>query len=42
MLYLDIQRGEEEMNISEFKKNIKGTVVCMNIITSITKGCGQL
>ena len=42
MLYLEVQKGEESMNISEFQKQIGGTVACMNIIVRDKKGFGQL
>ena len=42
MLHLDIQKGKEAMNMSEFQKYIGGTTVCMKRLAIATKGCGQL
>ena len=42
MLYLDIQKGEEAMNILEFKQETGGTATCTSRIINGTEGCGQM
>ena len=37
MLHLDIQKGEGDINTSNFEKYIGGTAVCMKIVTMATK-----
>ena len=40
MLYLEIQKGKEEMNKSEFQNQIGGNMMCMKRLTRGKKGCG--
>ena len=42
MLHLEIQKGEEAMKTSVFKKYLGGTDVCMKRLAMATKGCDQL
>ena len=42
MLHIEIQKGKEAMNTSNFKQQIGGTVACIKILMMATKGCGQL
>ena len=42
VLHLDIQKGKDATNMSEFYKDIRGTAACMKILVMATKGCDQL
>ena len=42
MLYLEIQKGKEAMNPSDFQQKIRGTAAFMMITIKVTKGCVQL
>ena len=42
MLYLDIQKGKEEIKASYFQQNTGGKAACMNKLMQGTKGCGQI
>ena len=42
MLYLEIQKGKEDMKKSKFQSVLGGTAACMKRLAISTKGCGQL
>ena len=42
MLYLEIQRGKEEMKTSEFQQETGGTTACTKRLMRSTKECGKL
>ena len=42
MLYLETQKGKEDMKTSEFQKYPTGTAACINRLAMDTKGCGRL
>ena len=42
MLYLEIQKGKEDMKASEFQKYLGGNNACMKRLSIATKGCDQL
>ena len=42
MLHLDILKRKEDMKISNFQKDFRGTTTCMKIIDITTKGWVQL
>ena len=42
MLHLDIQKGKEATNTSNFQKYLGDTAVCMMRLMVDTKMCGQL
>ena len=41
-LRLEIQKGKEAMNTSEFQKDIGGTTACMKILDIDNNGCVQI
>ena len=42
MLYPDIQKGKEAMNIVEFQQQVGGNVAYTKRLMIYTKGCGQM
>ena len=42
MFHLEIKKGKEAMKTLEFQKYLGGNAACMKIISTATKGCGQL
>ena len=42
MLHLEIQKGKEAMNKSNFQSVLGGTAACIKRLAIVTKGCGQL
>ena len=42
MLYLDIQKGKEDMKTSTFQKYIEGNIACIKRLMMAPKGCAQL